>query len=138
MRRVLIPMATAMLIAATAAAQVPSFDHVFVIVMENKEFGDIIGNPQAPYINALAARSGLGTNYTGVIHPSLPNYMALTSGATIFTDNCITCRSDALNIVDRLEASGRTWRAYMESMLPGQCGANDAGLYVARHNPFVH
>ena len=138
MRRVLIPMATAMLIAATAAAQVPSFDHVFVIVMENKEFGDIIGNPQAPYINALAARSGLGTNYTGVIHPSLPNYMALTSGATLFTDNCITCRSDALNIVDRLEASGRTWRAYMESMLPGQCGANDAGLYVARHNPFVH
>ena len=138
MRRVLILMATIVLIPAAARAQVPSFDHDFVIVMENKEFSDIVGNSEAPYINALAARSGLGTNYTGVTHPSLPNYMALTSGATLFTSDCTTCRSDAPNIVDRIEASGRTWRAYMESMPAGQCGADDAGLYVARHNPFVH
>jgi hypothetical protein len=138
MRRVLILLVINVLIGATASAQVPSFDHVFVIVMENKELGDVIGSPQAPFINALAASSGLGTDFTGVTHPSLPNYMALTSGVTAFTNDCIDCRSDALNIVDRLEASGRTWRAYMQDMPAGSCGTYDSGLYVARHNPFTH
>src|SRR6516164_11282179 len=57
------------------------FDHIFVIMMENHATSQIIGNTaDAPYINALAAQSGVALNYMGVTHPSLPNYLAAISG----------------------------------------------------------
>src|SRR3954463_1780996 len=120
-----------------AAAQVPVFRHVFIIVLENQESDGVIGNPAAPYVNRLAADYGLATNAFGVTHPRLPNYMALTGGDTFFTTDCIGCLADAPNIADRIEASGRSWTAYMEDM-PGTCGTADSGLYVAKHNPFAH
>jgi len=116
---------------------VPAFTHVYVIPMENEELTSVIGNPSAPYINALASQYGLARSYTAITHPSLPNYMAVTSGGTYFTDDCVGCIVDAANIADRVEGAGRTWKAYMEDM-PGACMATDSGLYVAKHNPFVH
>jgi hypothetical protein len=123
--------------AGVAHAQVPSFTHVFLIVMENHEYEDIIGNPSAPYVNALAQQYGVATNDFAVTHPSLPNYMALTSGDTFFPDDCVECTTPAVNLLDSIEASGLTWTAYMEDM-PAPCTTTDSGVYVARHNPFVH
>jgi hypothetical protein len=123
--------------AARAGAQVPNFNHVFVIVMENHEYGEIIGSSEAPFINSLAAQNGLATSDYAIGHPSLPNYMALTGGKTVFTDDCATCRVDAVNIADRIEASGRSWTAYMEDM-PGPCAVADAYPYVVHHDPFVY
>lgn len=55
--------------------------HIFVIMMENHGMAEIIGNTaDAPYINQLAAQYGVATNYFGVTHPSLPNYLATISG----------------------------------------------------------
>jgi len=124
-------------LASSVRAQAPVIDRVFVIAMENQELEDIIGNPNAPYLNGLASQYGVATSYTAIRHPSLPNYMALTGGQTFFDVNCETCRVDAPNIADLVEASGRTWTAYMEGMTSA-CGLFDEGLYVTRHNPFVH
>ena len=55
--------------------------HIFYIMMENHAYSEIIGNPQAPFINSLAQRYALGTNYYGATHPSLPNYLAAVSGS---------------------------------------------------------
>ncbi|MGA9856770.1 MAG: hypothetical protein WBQ18_02845, partial [Solirubrobacteraceae bacterium] len=55
--------------------------HVVWILMENKNYSSVVGSGQAPYINRLAHRYGLATNYSGISHPSLPNYIALTSGS---------------------------------------------------------
>ena len=117
-----------------------NFQHVFVIMMENTGYSDLIGNSNAPWINAAAASHGLATNYTGVSHPSQPNYVAATSGALngVVDDNDITI--DVPNIVDQVEGSGRTWTAYMQSMslcttkLDHACGNQ---LYERKHNPFV-
>ncbi len=117
-----------------------NFQHVFVIMMENTGYSHLIGNSNAPWINSAAAQFGLATNYTGVSHPSQPNYVAATSGALngVFNDNDITI--DVPNIVDQVEASGRTWKAYMQSMslcatkLDHACGDQ---LYERKHNPFV-
>ncbi len=58
-----------------------SFRHLFVIVMENHATSEIIGNTaDAPFINQLAGQYGVATQYFGVTHPSLPNYLALFSG----------------------------------------------------------
>src|SRR5437867_4229914 len=73
----------------TTTASVPALSHVFIIVMENKEYKKIIGSPSAPYINRLAQQYGLATNYYAITHPSLPNYLALTGGSTFgVTSNC--------------------------------------------------
>ena len=115
----------------------PNFSHVFVILFENHEFGQIIGSAAAPFFNALARNFGLGTSYDGIMHPSLPNYMALTAGKTVFTSDCQGCVTPAANIADQVEQSGRTWRAYMETM-PAPCTTTDSGAYAQKHNPFVH
>lgn len=107
--------------------------------MENNEYGNIIGNGAAPYINSLANSYGLATNYYAASHPSLPNYLALTAGSTFgITSDCTTCYVSATNIADQVEASGRTWKAYMEDM-PSPCytGASYAN-YAMKHDPFMY
>jgi phosphatidylinositol-3-phosphatase len=118
---------------------VPAFDHIFIVIMENHGYDEIIGNPDAPFINELAASYGVATNYVAVGHPSLPNYLALTGGDTFgITTDCTDCFQQAPNlVVDRVAPSGRTWRAYMESMpAPGYLG--DAYPYMQKHDPFVY
>src|SRR5437667_4904293 len=123
-----------------SAASVPPFNHVFVVTMENHSYGQIVGSSSAPYINGLAKSYGLATNYRAVSHPSLPNYLALTGGSTFgITSDCApsVCPVNTANIADRIEGSGRTWRAYMESM-PSACDVSNSGTYAVKHNPFVY
>jgi hypothetical protein len=68
--------------AAGSPSTVPRYDHIFSIVEENNGFTDVIGNPAAPNLNALARQFGLATNYYGVPHPSEPNYVAILGGST--------------------------------------------------------
>jgi phosphatidylinositol-3-phosphatase len=119
-----------------------NFQHVFVIMMENTAYTGLIRNPNAPWINLAAKTYGLATNYHGVSHPSQPNYIAATSGALngVVDDTRITI--DFPNIVDQIEASGRTWKGYMQSYFAmGNTDklADSAGnqLYERKHNPFV-
>ena len=63
------------------AAAVQPYDHIFVIMEENHEYGQIIGNANAPNLNAYAKIYGLATDYDAVTHPSAPNYVALTGEA---------------------------------------------------------
>ena len=116
----------------------PAFDHVFVIVMENHAYSEIIGSSAAPYTNSLLASGALATNYHGVTHPSLPNYLALAGGSTYgITSDCTTCWISAANIADNLENAGKTWRAYQESM-PSNCFVGDSYPYMQKHNPFIY
>jgi phosphatidylinositol-3-phosphatase len=113
--------------------------HVLVIMMENEESADVIGAPAAPYFNGLARRYGLATQSFAIAHPSLPNYLALTSGSTQgVTSDCTDCTAAAPNIVDQLEAAHISWKAYLESV-PTPCfkGAT-AGEYAKKHNPFIY
>src|ERR1700757_5483370 len=68
---------------------VPHLDHVFVIMMENHGFSQIINNPNAPFINKYAKAANLGTNYFAVAHPSLTNYLEVVGGSNfgVQTDN---------------------------------------------------
>jgi phosphatidylinositol-3-phosphatase len=108
-------------------------------VMENEEAGNVIASKSAPYANSLARRYGLATRSFAVAHPSLPNYLALTSGATDgIASDCTSCHVGARNIVDQLEAAHVSWRAYLEDQ-PRACfaGASSAG-YAKKHNPFIY
>lgn len=118
---------------------VPDFGHIVIIVLENKEFGVVVGNPQMPYFNALAASYTLLTAHYAVTHPSLPNYLAMISGETFGLDyNCDDCLFQALTLPDTIEASGRTWKTYQEDM-PSSCYDRPYyNSYAVKHNPFMY
>lgn len=127
--------------ASPSRADLKNFQHVWVVMMENTGYDSLIGNPNAPWINDAAARYGLATSSFGVAHPSQPNYIAITSGSTngVADDNDTTI--DVPNIVDQLEAHGKTWTDYQQSLslcngnkLAHACGDQ---LYERKHNPFV-
>ena len=121
---------------AAAASTKP---HVFVIVMENKEHGEVIGSQSAPYTTSLAKRYASLTRMYGVRHPSLPNYFALTAGTTFgVSTDCTSCQQSGRNLADQLEAQDVSWKAYLGGM-PRACfkGAS-SGRYAKKHNPFMY
>ncbi len=124
---------------AATALRASSGSHIVVIVMENKESGDVLGNAESPYLNALARHYGVATQSFAVGHPSLPNYLALTSGSTHgIRSDCTNCSVRAPNIVDQLTSAGIPWRAYLEGY-PGRCFAGaGSGGYARKHNPFIY
>jgi phosphatidylinositol-3-phosphatase len=119
----------------TGATPPAHYEHVVTIVMENHGFSQVAG--RSPFLNALADRCGLATNYSAVTHPSLPNYLALVSGSTQGLDgsDCSPgagCQSDGPSIF-----SQTPWRAYAESM-PSPCVDRNVGAYAPRHHPALY
>lgn len=125
--------------------------YIVTIVMENHPLNvtlnpnGVIGNPNASYITFLARNASLAENYVAVTNlNSLPNYVALTGGnKSLVPNNCLPslCPINEPNIADRIEKSGRNWKAYMEDLLPGQpCtySGSGSGHYDVFHNPFVY
>jgi len=122
-----------------AATRDDATSRVVVVVEENHSIGQIIGSPQAPFLNHLAAKGTLLTSYFAITHPSLPNYIAMVSGDTQgITSDCGGCNVDAPNLADQLEAAGISWKAYMED-LPAACSdAHRADAYAKKHDPFMY
>lgn len=125
--------------AATAAPKPPDFEHIVVIVFENKEATSVLGNRSAPTFNSYARRYATLTRYYGVTHPSLPNYLALVSGSTQgITNDCTSCVASGESLADTIDASGRTWKTYAEGLpSPGYLGPF-SGRYAKKHNPFAY
>jgi len=125
--------------ASAAVPSIPAFDHVIVVVFENKETSSVLGSRAAPTFNLYGRVYARLTRYYAVSHPSLPNYLALVSGSTFgVTTDCVDCTFGARTLADTIDASGRTWKAYVEG-LPrrGFLGAG-SGLYAKKHNPFAY
>jgi phosphatidylinositol-3-phosphatase len=123
---------------------VPPLKHVFVIMMENTSYDDLLSpsNPNTTFIQQLAANNGLATNYFGVTHVSLPNYIAATSGQTWGSNSDDVAQAplfDHQNLVDQLEAASVSWKAYMENLpSPGDLVSQTPDrLYVRKHDPFL-
>jgi Phosphoesterase family len=134
--------------ASPRSAVAAHYDHVFVIVEENHSFTDVIGNPAAPNLNALASAYGIATNYFGVTHPSEPNYVALLGGSpfTVNSDDAYYVqRVAAPSLISELDQAHVSWKAYLQGLPhPGYQGicypANCNGepdkdpLYVSKHD----
>ena len=131
-------------LAATAATSgvIPRYDHVVIVVMENKSIGSIVGNTtDAPYINSLLSSGANFTQSYAVTHPSEPNYLALFSGSTQgITDDSCPHTFDTDNLGHQLIAAGYTFAGYSETMPSiGYTGcAYGSSGYVRRHNPWVN
>jgi hypothetical protein len=111
-----------------------TYRHVLVVVLENKSFSQVARS--SPYLNGLARRCGLAASYRAITHPSLPNYLALTSGGTQgVTSDCTDCRSKARSIFGQL---GSGWRSYLEGMPGVGYRGSSSGDYAMKHNPAAY
>lgn len=121
------------------AAELPRPDHILIVIEENKSYSQIIGNPDAPYINALAQRGALFTNAHGITHPSQPNYLALFNGTTrgIRSNTCPLDLSGE-NLATVLQAKGLSFISYSESMPKAGYEGCRYGPYMRKHNPVAN
>ncbi|GLQ96570.1 alkaline phosphatase family protein [Dyella mobilis] len=124
------------------ASSVPAFDHVFVVMMENTDYSQVIGDTtDAPFINSLANQGVLLDNYSGVYHPSDENYLAIAGGNT-FVQGAVyypNIHVTAQNIGDELEAAGKTWKAYEQGMgTPCNTSNNNDSYYEPDDAPFIN
>ena len=93
---------------------VPNFDHIVVVVMENHDYNQIIGNAAAPYINSLASKGSLLTDYHAISHPSEPNYFALYAGSTFGVTNDNPHHEPDPTLATILQGGGKTFTGYVE------------------------
>jgi hypothetical protein len=121
-----------------AGAPPPRYDHVVWIWMENHSVRDVLGaSAPTPFEKALAAQCGVGTAYRAVGSPSLPNYIAATSGSTSGIHDDASPSAHRLttdNLFRQVRASGGMARSYEEAM-DRTCQLNSSGRYAVKHNP---
>jgi phosphatidylinositol-3-phosphatase len=138
----LIALAAALVAAAAARSASVPFDRpsrVAVLVLENRSYNEVIGNPEAPYLNGLARRYALATSYYAIGHPSLPNYIALIGGSTFeIRRDCNGCDVEARSLVGQLDAAGLSWKAYFEDLTSNRRPGPETAAYTPHYNPFVY
>ncbi len=138
---------TAPVIVPQSAPSGTYFDHLVFIIMENAGIADICGSnlpppcsgSNTPYMSSLANSYGIETQYVDLAGSSQPNYIGIMA-ATLngCSSGCGTNSLTEINLVDRFEAAGLVWKAYMEDQTPvAGCDINDHGFYEVIHNPFV-
>ena len=123
-------------------SSVPSFDHVFMVMMENTNYDEVIGDTtDAPFINNLTSQGTLLYNYSGVYHPSDENYLSIAGGDT-FVKGAIyfpNIKVTAQHIGDELETAGKTWKAYEQGMgTPCNTSNNNDSYYQPDDAPFIN
>jgi acid phosphatase len=128
--------------AAAPAAALPRPDHVVIVIEENRSLSSVIGNESAPYINSLAARGALFTNFHALVHPSQPNYLALFSGSLHDVRNDVAPPAGSPyaspNLASGLFGAGLSFAGYSEDLpFAGFTGVSHEH-YQRRHNPWVN
>jgi len=127
--------------ASAAFAEIPRFDHVVVVVMENHSYADIIGNTSdAPWINALATYGAKFSSSFAIEHPSEPNYLDLFSGSNqgVTDDSCPHTFSNVANLGRQLIDAGFTFVGYSEDLPAAKPKTCTSGNYARKHNPWVN
>ncbi|HEY3436456.1 MAG TPA: alkaline phosphatase family protein [Actinotalea sp.] len=110
------------------------------IWFENKPDTAVLGSPASPYLDALVGGCAVAADYHGITHPSLPNYLAATSGSTQgVSDDAAPDRHQLAgpSLFSQVSDSGREWRSYQEAM-PGTCALLPEGRYAVKHNPAAY
>ena len=124
--------------ASGQSASVPVPAHVVVVMEENHKYSQIIGSPDAPYINTLADEGASFTDSHAITHPSQPNYLALFSGSThgVTSDSCPQKFSTA-NLGSELIASKRTFAGFSEGLPETGSEVCTSGAYARKHVPWT-
>src|SRR5262249_30281378 len=115
-----------------------SIAHVAVVILENHSSSQVLGNAAMPYFNDLVKRGGLATPNFAQVHPSIGDYLMLTTGIVETLDNSFTGVVTDDNVVRALAGAGKSWKAYLEDLPSvGYTGGN-VYPYAKHHNPMAY
>ena len=118
-------------------SDVGQLDHVFLIYMENKGVGDIVGSPNAPYINSLINSNPYADNYFALGHPSDPNYIRPLGGSDFGIDYNPTGNViDAPSLMQEMDQANISWAGYAQGM-PTPGDLTSSGDYSVDQLPFA-
>jgi len=106
-------------------------NHVFVIMMENHGYAQIIGNPEMPFTNAWAASANVANNYYGVAHPSLTNYLEVVGGSNFGILNDNTTNYGSTTCASTLTVAGATDESSAGKGTPLNCPIAGTGVDTA-------
>jgi hypothetical protein len=121
----------------TPTSNVGQLDHVFLIYLENKGVGDIVGSPNAPYLNSLINSELYDSNYYALGHPSDPNYIRPLGGSDFGIDyNPTLANINAPNLMQEMDHAGISWAGYAQSM-PTPGDLTSSGDYSVDELPFT-
>ncbi|GGO89394.1 alkaline phosphatase family protein [Wenjunlia tyrosinilytica] len=125
--------------AAATAGDIPEFDHVVVVLFENKKLSSIKGNSDAPYFNSLSSQGTLLTGSYALTHPSQPNYIGLFSGSTqgVSNDDCPKNFTTG-NLGQQLLDAGQSFKAYSEGLPSAGYTGCSSGKYRRKHAPWAN
>jgi phosphatidylinositol-3-phosphatase len=120
-----------------------AYQHVVWVIMENHGYDQIAGSSSAPYINSLISQYGSATNMFAETHPSLPNYIAMTSGSTQGVTDDGNPPSHPLDVENIFHQLGGGQSRSLEESMPSNCYTSDfidasGGKYSAHHNPMPY
>src|SRR2546423_113154 len=138
LRKSLFVLAALLLTAAFGWAAVPPAGHVFVVVEENHSYSSVIGSSSMPYLNSLANKYGLATQFYANTHPSIGNYLMMTTGQIITNSDGYSSTISADNIARHLLTAGKTWKSYAESLPYAGYTGGDKYPYSHHHNPLAY
>lgn len=116
----------------------PASSRIFLVLEENHSYSEVIGNSAMPYLNGLATKYGLATQYYADAHPSIGNYFMLTTGQIETIDDAFTGTVSDDNVVRELVKANKTWRSYAESLPSAGYLGGDSYPYLRHHNPFTY
>ena len=133
-----IALCIAALLPQAALAGVPLAGHVVVVFEENHSYSSVIGNSSMPYLNGLAQKYALATQYYANTHPSIGNYLMMSTGQIITNSDGYTGTITADNMVRHFLSSGITWKSYAESLPSVGYTGGDQYPYIRHHNPFSY
>ncbi len=118
---------------------------VFIVLMENHDWRQIVDSASAPYINGkLLPQASSTTQYFNPpgIHPSLPNYLWLEAGTSFgIADDALPSvhhQATSDHLATLLENAGVSWKTYQEGITGTDCPLTVRGRYAPKHNPFVY
>ena len=128
----------AITVTPSAGAQ---FDHVFIVLEENNDYSSVTSSSM-PYLTGLAAQYGLATQYYANTHPSIGNYLDMTSGTVLTNDDSYSGSPfNVPNIFRSLIAAGKSWKGYAED-LPSTGFVDytqiEVGQFASRHFPPIY
>src|SRR5262249_29080315 len=122
----------------------PLYDHIVIVIEENKSFSEVIGNStDAPYINNTLVAGGASLNSMyALTDPSQPNYLQLFSGSNQgVNDNTVPAPGSPYttpNLGAAVLTSGKTFIGYSEDLPAVGSTIDESGYYARRHNPWVN
>jgi acid phosphatase len=112
--------------------------YVVLVVLENENYADVVGSPDAPYLNSLMTQGTLATNYFANSHPSIGNYFMLTTGNLVSTDDAYSGTVPPPEIVSVLTEAGKSWKAYVEGIPAVGYTGLSTDLYLKWHDPLAY